>query len=97
VTRLIPFAFLLLAGCASSAPPEPVVVTRIVEKPVAISCVPASVGGAPAYADEAAALRAAPDAAAREILLIAGRLQRIARLSILEPVVEGCRAAGVGP
>lgn len=81
----------LLGACAATLPPEPVVVTKIVEVPVARSCVPAGLSAAPNYVDTDAALRAAPDAAARLMLLFAGRLQRIARGGETEPVIQNCR------
>ena len=75
--------FLGMVGC--SRPPAP---------PVAVSCVPDSLGAAPTYPDEDAALLAAPDAAARYRLLALGREARAWRLGELEGVVQVCRHAG---
>lgn len=71
---------LVLAACAPG---------RVV--PVAGSCVPESLGAAPAYADPDSALLAAPDAAERFRLLVIGREQRMGRLAALEGVVRACR------
>jgi len=62
-----------------------------VNVPVAVSCVPATLGEAPLYPDTVEALRAAEDAAERYLLVFAGRSLREARLNELEPVVAGCR------
>lgn len=79
----------LLAAC--SPKPEPVVRTVTVKVPVAVECVPATLGDAPAYPDSDEALRAAPDAAERYRILFLGRLLRDARLAELEPVIVSCR------
>ncbi len=81
---------LAIAGCSTTRP-EPVVRTVFVDRPVAVTCVPDTLGEAPAYADIDDALRRAPDAAARYQLVIAGREQRKARLGETEPVIKGCR------
>lgn len=84
---------LLLAGCATvpGAPPEPIIVVQdvIIPGPPA-PCVPASLGPEPDYVDTKEALVNASEGAVRYQLLIAGRIQRMARLSELEPVVKGC-------
>lgn len=86
---VIPLA-LFAASCATTAPPEAVVRTVRVEVPVPVPCAPAGIGDAPAYADENAALRNAPDAAERYRLLFIGRDQRAARLAELEAMREAC-------
>lgn len=83
-------SFGLLAGCAATAAPEPVIRTVEVVVPVPVSCIPESLGGPEAYADDAAALLAAPDGAERYRLLTIGRSQRIDRLDKLEAVVRLC-------
>lgn len=82
---------LFLAGCATTRPAEPTVVTQKVDVPVAVSCVPANLPDAPQYVDTDAALKAAPDAAERFRLIAAGRLQRQSRLAVVEPVINSCR------
>jgi hypothetical protein len=88
-------AALAMAGCAST--PDPDVPERIVTVevavPVAQPCVPATLGPAPDYPDTDEALRSAPDAATRYLLIAAGRLLRIARLGEVEPVVAACPKA----
>lgn len=80
---------ILLAACATK--PEPVVKTVEVTVPVAAACVPKNLPAKPTYPDTAEALKAAPDAAARYVLIAAGRLLRIQRLAETEPVIEHCR------
>jgi hypothetical protein len=77
---------LLLFGCAS---PRPVIQTRQVDVPVAVSCKPA-IGPAPAYPDTPAAIAAAPNIFVRTQLLLAGRLARIAREGALLAALEAC-------
>lgn len=71
------FMLLLVAACAAK-PPEPVIKTVTVEVPVAAACL-RDIGPEPIYADNDAALKAAPDLFTRVKLLLAGRLQRIDR------------------
>jgi len=80
-------AILLLAGCATT---EPRIEVRTVEVPVAVKCA-ADPGPDPVYADTDEALRQAPDLFARVQLLVAGRLQRIAREGELKAANAGCR------
>ena len=91
IARLIPLCALLLASCATNDAPEPVIRTVTVQVPVAVSCVPESLPGPPAYPDTPEAIRAAPDAAARTALIFAGRELRIQRSAEVEPVIAGCR------
>lgn len=79
---------LSLVACAS--PGEPRIEVREVRVPVAVKCA-SDPGAAPAYADTPEALRAAPDIFARTQLLLAGRLQRMARIVELEAANAGCR------
>lgn len=83
-------AVLLLAACATK-PSEPIIRTVEVRVPVPVACAPADLGSAPGYPDTDAALRGAPGAAERYLLIAAGRLLRQARLDVLEKVVEACR------
>ena len=85
-------ACLMLGGCATTAPPEPVIVVKEVLVPVAIDCVPKTLGPPPKYADTKEALRAAAGPEDRYQLVAAGREQRIARLGEVEPVITACRS-----
>jgi hypothetical protein len=88
-TATILAATALLAACGVK--PEPVVRTVTVTVPVAVDCVPATLGAVPAYPDTDEALRSSPDAAERYRLLFLGRLLRDARLGEVEPVIQSCR------
>lgn len=85
-------ACLALTACAT-APAEPKVRVVEVKVPVAVSCVPKSLGGAPDYPDSDAAINAAPGSGDMLQLLAAGRLLRNQRLAEIEPVLAGCRSA----
>lgn len=87
---VVSFVAMVTMGCAST--PEPRIITREVKVPVAVPCVGPSVPGPPAYPDTDDALRDASGPAARYALLGAGREKRQARLSLLESVIEICRA-----
>ena len=79
-----------LAGCGADTH----IVTQVqpVDRPVAISCVPKDMPSAPAaYPDADSALKAAPDAAERYLLLYAGHKLRQARGDLVESVLAGCR------
>lgn len=80
MNRALILSVLLLASCETNAKPAPEPVVQIVEVkvPVAVACDP-DVGPEPAYVDTAEAIAAAPDIFARTVLLVAGRVQRIAR------------------
>jgi hypothetical protein len=79
---------LCVASCAAAG--EPRIVTKEVSVPVAVKC-SADPGPAPAYVDTAEALKAAPDVFERVKLLLAGRLQRMAREAELVAANAGCR------
>lgn len=81
----------ILTACAAPKTPEPIVVTRDLLKPVSVTCVPATLTAAPEYPDTDQALLAASGADRRYLMLIAGRLLRIQRLSQLEIVVRECQ------
>lgn len=83
-------ATIALSGCAAK-PVEPIVRNVFVDRPVAVSCIPAALDAAPAYPDTNEALQRAADAAERYALIAAGRLLRDARLGELEPLVYLCR------
>ena len=90
--RALIAAVLLLASC-NSAPkptPEPVVVFKEVRVPVAVPCNP-DIGPEPAYVDTPEAIAMAPDIYARTVLLVAGRLQRIARDGVKTAALDECR------
>jgi len=86
---LLAAAVIGLAGCTTAQ--EPKIVTQVVEKPVAVSCVPATFPGAPRYATDGDALSKATDAAERFRLLAAAWLQMCLRLSAVEPIIDSCR------
>lgn len=92
---IIAFAVVLtLAGCVHepAGQREPIITTTSVNKPVAVSCVPESVGDSPTYPDTQESLREAAGTPDRFLqLLLAGRDLRIARAAEVEPVIEGCR------
>ena len=82
---------LALAGCGTvPKPAEPKIVVDTAHDPVAASCVPSTLGPAPAYPDTDAALKAAPNMFERVRLLVAGRLLRIQRAGALEGVATAC-------
>lgn len=85
---LIPVA--LFAASCKTVVPEPIVKTVYVNVPVPQPCVPKSLGAPPVYVDSDDALRKAKDAAERYQLLYGGRIQRVARLGEVEPVVASC-------
>lgn len=98
VGKMVPLSLIIaLAACGHTPTPEPVIVTRTVNVPVAVACIPDNLGPAPTYPDTDAAIRAAADAVARYALIAAGRLLRIQRASETEPVIEQCRSAGTSP
>jgi len=80
---------LFLSGCATT--PEPKIVTKIVEVPVARACVPDNLPPRPAYADTREALKAAGAADQRYHLMNSEWMRRDARLNLLEGVVDACR------
>ena len=84
--RLAPLLF--VAACASAPTAMRTVQVAV---PVATACVPASLPAAPGYPDTDHALVRAPDAAERYRLLIIGREIRIARIGVLEALVEACK------
>lgn len=84
-------ACLMLGGCATTAPPEPIVTIKEVFVPVAVDCVPKTLGPPPKYVDSSEALRAAAGPDERYQLLAAGREQRVARSGEVEPVITTCR------
>lgn len=87
VSRLVPVALLLLAACATA--PEPKIVTKLVEVPIAIKCA-APLSAEPQYADAPGSLKAAPDIFAKVQLILAGRAQRNARITELTAAISGC-------
>ncbi|HYE38243.1 hypothetical protein [Methylocaldum sp.] len=78
---------LLTAGMCASTPRIEV---REVQVPVPVPCA-VDPGPDPVYADTDEALRQAPDLFGRAQLLVAGRLQRMARERELKAANEGCR------
>lgn len=80
----------ILTGCGTTRP-EPEVRTVEVLVPQPVTCVPANLPRKPEFSVTSAVLAAAPDAAARLLLAVAGMLERDVRLAQVEPVVAGCR------
>lgn len=91
---LLLLLLLMLGACATTRPapiPEPIIITKEVLVPgPAVGCVPKKLGPPPAYVDSDDALLKAADAAERYMLIFAGRMQRIARLGEVEPIVQSC-------
>lgn len=85
------FIAVLVLLCACAGKPETVTVPVEVKVPVRAPCVPEGYSKRPDYVDSDAALRAAPGAAERLLLLAAGRLQRIDRERANDAVIDGCR------
>lgn len=83
---------LIFTGCGQAARPEPELQIVEVKVPVPAPCDP-KVGPDPAYVDADQALRAAPDLFERVKLLLAGRLQRIAREGELKAGLGVCAGA----
>lgn len=92
MNRALIMSALLLAGCTPTPrpAPEPVVQILEVKVPVAIACDP-DIGPEPAYVDTPEAIAAAPDIFARTVLLVAGRVQRIARDGVKTAALDECR------
>ena len=90
--RVLILSALLLASCNSTPSPSPEPVVQIVEVkvPVAIACDP-DIGPEPVYVDTAEAIAMAPDIFARAVLLLAGRVQRIARDEVKTAALDECR------
>lgn len=93
MTRVILLAALLLAGCGHTplAPPEPVIRTVTVEKPISVPCVPKDTPQQPAYPDTDAAIRAAPTEEDKLALVVAGRPLRMAWGDLAAGVINKCR------
>ena len=90
--RCLPIAIagVILTGCNTTRP-EPEVRTVEVLVPQPVTCVPNNLPRKYEFSVTAADLTAAPDAAARLLLAVAGMLERDVRLAQVEPVVAGCR------
>lgn len=98
MNRALILSLLLLASCNSApkAAPEPVVQIVEVKVPVAVACSP-DIGPEPAYVDTPEAIAMAPDIFARTVLLVAGRVQRIARDEVKTAALDECRCPPVVP
>lgn len=83
----------LTGGCVKNQAPEPVIVTKTVNVPIAASCVPDNLGPKPVYPDTDEALKKAEPAQGLK-LMAEGRQARDARLAQVEPVIDACRNAG---
>lgn len=92
MNRALILSALLLASCTSTPRPSPEPIVQIVEVkvPIAVPCDP-DIGPDPAYVDTAEAIAAAPDIFARTVLLLAGRIQRIARDEVKTAALAECR------
>jgi hypothetical protein len=87
------FLALFALGACATTPPAPRIVTKTVQVAVPVACTP-DIGAAPAYPDTDAALEAAPDVYQRVKLLVAGRLERIAREVQLAAALGACEGGG---
>lgn len=92
MNRVLILSALLMAACTPTPRPAPEPVVQLVEVrvPVAIACYP-DIGPEPAYVDTPEAIAMAPDIFARTVLLLAGRVQRIARDEVKTAALEECR------
>ena len=92
MNRVLILSALLVASCNTGPKiaPEPVVQIVEVKMPVAIACDP-DIGPEPAYVDTPEAIAIAPDIFARTVLLVAGRVQRIARDEVKTAALDECR------
>lgn len=92
MNRALILSALLLASCGTTAKtaPEPIVQIIEVKVPVAVACDP-DIGPEPAYVDTPEAIAAASDIFARTLLLVAGRVQRIARDEVKTAAIAACR------
>ncbi len=81
-----------LPGCTSTPKqaPEPIVQIVEVKVPITVPCDP-DIGPEPAYVDTAEGTAAAPDILARAVLLLAGRVRRIARDEVKAAAPAACR------
>jgi len=93
IARILPLAALFALAACATTPPTPQIVTKTVQVAVPIACKP-DVGPAPVYPDTDAALKAAPDVFQRVRLLVAGRLERIAREAQLSAALGACEGGG---
>ena len=91
--RILACAGLLALAACATTPPAPQLVTKTVQVAVPVACKPAIVA-APAYPDTDAALKVAPDVYQRVKLLVAGRLERIAREAELAAALGACEGGG---
>ena len=96
--RVLILSGLLMAGCTPTPRPAPDPAVQIVEVkiPVAVPCDP-DIGPEPAYVDTPEAIAMAPDIFARTVLLVAGRVQRIARDEVKTAALDECRRPPVVP
>ena len=85
---LIVGAYLALAACATA--PEPQIVTKLVDVPVAVKCVPDPAPAKPDFVDADGAIHAAPDIRTLSKLYAVGRLQHYAYEGELEAALKGC-------
>lgn len=94
MNRFLILSALLLASCTPTPRPAPEPIVKIVEVkvPIAMPCDP-DVGPEPAYVDTPEAIASAPDIFARAVLLLAGRVQRIARDEVKTAALDECRRA----
>ena len=79
-----------LAGCATR-PPEPVIRTVTVDRPVAVSCLPPTVRDPPETPDTDERIRASADAADLLQLLAAGRILKNQWIKEAAAAIRGCR------
>lgn len=87
VVAILIIVGLAMSGCATTAAPEPKVVTKEVLVPVVRSCVPKDVPEPGSYADDVPG----KDPAERFQKAAGANQQRKARLALIEPILSMCR------
>ena len=90
-------AALLVASCATKGEPEAKIVPLEVDKPVAASCVPATLAIDPPPYQTMKAQLAAAHGAARYQMALGFVIALFDRAMQVEPVISSCRAAGAHP
>lgn len=79
-----------LSGCAPRTPHEPRLTPVVAKVPIAVSCVPSTIGPPPAYADAALPAGSAALVDRYRLRGVASE-QRKARLAVVEPIIAACR------
>ena len=93
ILRTVACLGLMAVTAWATTPPTARILTKTVQVAVPVACKPA-IGVAPAYPDTDAALKTATDVYQRVKLLVAGRLERIARDAELNAALGACEGGG---